>query len=56
MKNMLFDLSNQPELQPEADEQGRRLLAQQSRLQTGLALRMIAGLCEGLRQPKRPTE
>ncbi len=43
-------------LQPEADEQGQRLLAQQSRLQTGLAQRMIAGLCEGLRQPKRPTE
>lgn len=43
-------------LQPEADEQGARLLAQQSRLQTGLAMRMIAGLCEGLSQPKRPTE
>jgi predicted nucleotidyltransferase len=43
-------------LQPEADEQGQRLLAQQSRLQTGLAVRMIAGLCEGLSQPKRPTE
>jgi predicted nucleotidyltransferase len=43
-------------LQPEADEQGQRLLAQQSRLQTGLAVRMIAGLCEGLQQAKRPTE
>lgn len=42
-------------LQPEADEQGQRLLAQQSRLDTGLAVTMIAGLCEGLRQPKRPT-
>ena len=42
-------------LQPEADEEGRRLLAQQSRLETGLAVTMIAGLCEGLRQPKRPT-
>jgi predicted nucleotidyltransferase len=40
-------------LQPEADEQGQRLLAQQSRLETGLAVTMIAGLCEGLRQPKR---
>ena len=43
-------------LLPEADEQGQRLLAQQSRLDTGLAVTMIAGLCEGLRQPKRPTE
>lgn len=41
-------------LQPEADEQGQRLLAQQSRLDAGLAVKMIAGLCEGLRQPKRP--
>jgi predicted nucleotidyltransferase len=42
-------------LQPEADEQGKRLLAQQSRLDTGLSVTMIAGLCEGLRQPNRPT-
>lgn len=42
-------------LQPEADEQGQRLLAQQSRLDAGLAVTMIAGLCEGLRQLKRPT-
>jgi predicted nucleotidyltransferase len=40
-------------LQPEADEQGQRLLAQQSRLDTGLAVTMIAGMCEGLRQPYR---
>lgn len=40
-------------LQPEADPQGQRLLAQQSRLETGLAIRMIAGLCEGLRTPNR---
>ncbi len=40
-------------LQPEADDQGQRLLAQQSRLDTGLAVTMIAGLCEGLRQPHR---
>lgn len=37
-------------LRPEADDQGPRLLARQSRLETGLAMRMIAGLCEGLRQ------
>lgn len=43
-------------LQPEADAQGRRLLAQQSRLDQDLALRMIAGLCEGLSQLKKPTE
>lgn len=43
-------------LQPEADAQGRRLLAQQSRLDNDLAIRMIAGLCEGLQQAKRPTE
>lgn len=43
-------------LQPEADERGPRLLARQSRLQTGLAVRMIAGLCEGLSQAKRPTD
>jgi predicted nucleotidyltransferase len=36
-------------LQPEADEQGQRLLAQQSRVETSRAVRMIAGLCEGLR-------
>ena len=42
-------------LQPEADEDGQRLLAQQSRLDAGLAVTIIAGLCEGLRQPKRPT-
>lgn len=42
-------------LQPEADDEGQRLLAQQSRLDAGLAVTMIAGLCEGLRQPKRPT-
>lgn len=41
-------------LQPQADEQGQRLLAQQSRLGTSLAVTMIAGVCEGLRQPKRP--
>lgn len=35
-------------LRPEADPEGRRLLAQQSRLDQALALRMIAGLCEGL--------
>jgi predicted nucleotidyltransferase len=40
-------------LQPEADEQGQRLLAQQSRIDTSLAVTMIAGLCEGLRQRKR---
>lgn len=40
-------------LQPESDEQGQRLLAQQSRLDAGLAVKMIAGLREGLRQPKR---
>jgi predicted nucleotidyltransferase len=40
-------------LQPEADENGQRLLAQQSRLATSSAVAMIAGLCEGLRQPKR---
>lgn len=43
-------------LQPEADKQGRRLLAQQSRLDQDLALRMIAGLCEGLQAKKRPNE
>jgi len=43
-------------LRPEADPEGQRLLAQQSRLESGLAVRVIAGLCEGLRQPKRPTE
>lgn len=37
-------------LQPEADEQGPRLLAQQSRLDIGLARRMISGLCDGLRR------
>lgn len=42
-------------LQPEADDDGQRLLAHQSRLDAGLAVTMIAGLCEGLRQPKRPT-
>ena len=42
-------------LQPQADENGARLLAQQSRLDTRLAVTMIAGLCEGLSQPKRPT-
>ena len=42
-------------LRPEADENGQRLLAQQSRLDTNLAVSMIAGLCEGLSQPKRPT-
>ena len=41
-------------LQPEADERGQRLLAQQSRLDAGLAVTIIAGLCDGLRQPKRP--
>ncbi len=41
-------------LQPEADEEGQRLLAQQSRLDTGLAVTMIAGLCEGLRHLRRP--
>ncbi|WP_405041607.1 hypothetical protein [Polaromonas sp.] len=41
-------------LQPEADEEGQRLLAQQSRLDTGLAVAMIAGLCEGLRHLRRP--
>jgi predicted nucleotidyltransferase len=41
-------------LQPEADEEGERLLAQQSRLETGLAVTMIAGLCEGLRHLRRP--
>lgn len=41
-------------LAPEADPEGRRLLAQQSRLENDLAIRMIAGLCEGLRLPKRP--
>ncbi len=40
-------------LQPEADEQGQRLLAQQSRLDTSLAVTLIEGLCEGLRQTKR---
>lgn len=40
-------------LQPEADDDGQRLLAQQSRLDAGLAVTMIAGLCEGLRQPKK---
>lgn len=35
-------------LRPEADPEGRRLLAQQSRLDQDLAIRMIAGLCEGL--------
>jgi predicted nucleotidyltransferase len=42
-------------LHPEADEEGQRLLAQQSRLDTGLAVTMIAGLCEGLRHLRRPT-
>lgn len=38
-------------LQPEADGQGPRLLARQSGLAMGLALRIISGLCEGLRRP-----
>jgi predicted nucleotidyltransferase len=42
-------------LLPEADEEGQRLLAQQSRLDTSLAVTMIAGLCEGLRHLRRPT-
>jgi hypothetical protein len=42
-------------LEPEADEQGQRLLAQQSRVDTGLAVTIIAGFCEGLRHLKRLT-
>ena len=42
-------------LQPEADDDGQRLLAQQSRLDAGLAVTMIAGLCDGLRHLRRPT-
>lgn len=43
-------------LQPEADAQGRRLLAQQSRLDSDLAIKMIAGLCEGLQQGRKANE
>jgi predicted nucleotidyltransferase len=40
-------------LEPEADEAGARLLARQSQINTRSALDLIAGLCEGLRQPKK---
>ncbi len=39
-------------LEPEADENGARLLARQSQIDTGSALMMIAGLCDGLRSVK----
>ncbi len=41
-------------LLPEADESGPRLLARQSRFDIQSALTMIAGMCEGLHQPKSP--
>jgi hypothetical protein len=36
-------------IEPEADQSGSRLLAQQSRVKDDLACRMLAGLCDGLR-------
>ena len=46
MKNMLFNLSDKPDLQPLADVV---LL----RLEIGAATKIIAGLCEGLQQTLR---
>jgi hypothetical protein len=64
MNSSLHDLSSQTELallgkaarqqlialiEPEANLNGSRVLAQQSGVEDGLACRMLAGLCDGLR-------